>query len=148
MTSITRNLSQTERMVSALIGLSFSILALRGGGPVMRALNGAVGAGLLARAAAGHCGVKAALTGRTTLAQGLSTQWRQMRGDAGRQETRPSPQAARAAAREDAIDRAGNDSFPASDPPASRLPDEPPLPKLREHLKSAESLEHGDRVAG
>jgi hypothetical protein len=127
MTPLTGNLSQTERMVSALIGLSFSILALRGGGPVMRALNGATGAALLARAAAGHCGVKAALTGQATLAQGLSTQWRQMRGAAGRQETRPAPQAAPAAAGEDAIDRASNDSFPASDPPASRLPDEPPV---------------------
>jgi Protein of unknown function (DUF2892) len=127
MTPLTGNLSQTERMVSALIGLSLSILALRGGGLVIRALNGVAGAGLLARAAAGHCGVKAALMGQATLAQGLSTQWHQMRGNAGRLETRPSPQAARAAVSEDAIDRAANDSFPASDPPASRLPDEPPV---------------------
>jgi len=127
MTSPTGNLSQTERTVSALIGLSFSILALRGGGPVLRALNGATGAAFLARAAAGHCGVKAALTGQTTLAAGLTAQWRRMRGDAGAQATRPSPDAERAAATEEAIDRASSDSFPASDPPASRLPDEPPV---------------------
>jgi hypothetical protein len=127
MTPLAGNLSQTERTVSGLIGLSFSILALRGGGPVMRALNGATGAALLARAVAGHCGVKAALTGQTTLAEGLTTQWRRMRGDAGREITRRSPDAARVAATEEAVDRASNDSFPASDPPASRLTDEPPV---------------------
>ena len=127
MTPLAGNLSQTERTVSALIGLSFSILALRGGGPAMRALNGATGAALLARAVAGHCGVKAALTGQATLAEGLTAQWRRMRGDAGSQDTRRAPDAAGAAATEDAVDRAANDSFPASDPPASRLPDEPPV---------------------
>jgi hypothetical protein len=126
MTPLAGNLSQTERTVSALIGLSFSILALRGGGAVMRALNGATGAALLARAVAGHCGVKAALTGQATLAEGLTAQWRRMRGDAGSKVTRRSPDAAGAAATDDAVDRAANDSFPASDPPASRLPDEPP----------------------
>jgi hypothetical protein len=94
----TGNLSGTERAVSALCGLSFSLIALRGGSPVWRLLNGVAGAALLARA-----WMSSPAAARTT---------------------------GRAAALDptgfDAVDRSVMDSFPASDPPASRLPDEPP----------------------
>jgi hypothetical protein len=90
------NLSNTERTVSALVGLSFSMAAMRGGNPLIRLLNGAVGVALLARSYSGRCAVKAALQRRSALPY------------------------------ESAIDTASDQSFPASDPPGSRLPDEPP----------------------
>jgi hypothetical protein len=96
MTQHSSNLSGTERTVSALIGLSLSIVAARGGNPLVRLLNGALGVALLARSYSGQCAVKAALT---------------------RQISQPY---------DSAIDTGVDDSFPASDPPGSRLPDEPP----------------------
>lgn len=119
------NLSDTERVLSALMGLSLSVLALRRGSPTLRAINGAVGTALLARAVAGHCGVKAALAGRSSLGRGMADQWHRMRGtgiELAVGESEPS----KSAGTEDPVDTAVNDSFPASDPPGSRLPDEPP----------------------
>jgi len=56
------NLSNTERAISALIGLSLSVFCLRRPGSLsLRAFSGVAAASLLARAFAGHCGVKAAL---------------------------------------------------------------------------------------
>ena len=92
----TGNLSGTERSVSALVGLSLAIVAARGGNPLIRLLNGALGLALLARSYSGQCAVKAALTRRNP--QGYDS----------------------------AIDTSVEESFPASDPPSSRLPDEPP----------------------
>jgi hypothetical protein len=74
------NLSGTERTWSAIFGTALSLLVLRRGNPVLRSLAVAAGAGLLARAVAGHCGVKAALTGETSLGKGLQRQWRSMSG--------------------------------------------------------------------
>lgn len=116
------SLSATERTASALWGVSLSLVAMRRGNLFWRVLSGLAGTVLLARSYAGYCGMKAALTGEATLLDGLSKQWDRMRG-VGLDE---QGGLIRAASSEQAIDAAVNDSFPASDPPASRLPDEPP----------------------
>jgi hypothetical protein len=64
--------------VSAGIGTGLSLLMLRSGSPVLRALAVVTGAALLARAVAGHCAVKAAITGQSTLGNGLREQWKRM----------------------------------------------------------------------
>jgi hypothetical protein len=75
------NLSTTERVGSAAIGTALSLLVFRrGGGPVLRSLAAVAGLGLLARSLAGHCAVKAAVTGQSTLGQGVRAQWRRMSG--------------------------------------------------------------------
>jgi uncharacterized membrane protein len=76
----TGNLSPAERAWSALIGASLSNLAMRRGSPVLRSLEATAGAALLARALAGHCGIKAALMGNTSLREGLGDQWTRMSG--------------------------------------------------------------------
>jgi hypothetical protein len=91
------NLSAGERAASVLFGLALSIVALTARPRVLGAVCGVFAGGLLARAAAGHCGVKAALLNRTRLRE-----------------------------QSQAIDESLEETFPASDPPASRLPDEPP----------------------
>lgn len=98
MTSQSGNLSTGERAASALIGVALSIVTLTAKGRVFGAVCGVLAGGLLARAAAGHCGIKAALQGHTTRGDRLSR----------------------------AVDESLQETFPASDPPASHLPDEPP----------------------
>lgn len=122
----TGNLSSTERGLSALFGFACSLLALGRGAPLIRTLSGAAGAFLLARATAGHCGVKAAVSGGTSLGEGLRDQWRHAthRRPAGTEGLPGSPAHAE---KSRAVDEAVSESFPASDPPASRLPDEPPV---------------------
>jgi hypothetical protein len=78
------NLSGTERAVSAGIGAGLSLLMLRSGSPILRALAAVAGVGLLARATAGHCAVKAAITGESTIGEGLRDHWNKMSGS-GRQ---------------------------------------------------------------
>ena len=119
------NLSDTERTTSAVIGLGFTVVALMRGPAFLRALSGVLAAGLFARAAAGHCGVKSALAGHTTLAGGISDQFRAMTGAASAKHGLPGSQ--RHQQKSAAVDQSVDDSFPASDPPASRLPDEPPV---------------------
>lgn len=119
------NLSTTERSVSALIGVGFSVLALSRGAPLARAIFGAVAGGLLARAAAGHCGVKSVLRGHTTLREGLSDQWRGMSNDV-HARAHGLPGSPLHTEKSHAVDESVAESFPASDAPASRLPDEPP----------------------
>lgn len=117
----TGNLSPTERTVSTVLGAALALIAGRRGNPIVRMVAGAASGALFARAHAGHCGMKAALTGQTTLAGGLSDQWQRM--------TRPhlpSDTLSRAA-QSNAVDESSEQSFPASDPPASHLPDEPPV---------------------
>lgn len=114
------NLSNTERTVSTLLGTALALVAARRGNPIIRALSATASAALLARAYAGHCGMKSALTGQTSLAGGIADQWHRMSG-AGRAD------ASIRAAQSDAIDESVDQSFPASDPPASHLPDEPPV---------------------
>lgn len=74
------NLSGTERGVSAGIGTGLSLLVLRSGSPILRALAAVAGLALLARAAAGHCAVKAAVTGESSIGEGLRDQWNRMSG--------------------------------------------------------------------
>ncbi len=74
------NLSGTERAVSAGIGTGISLLVLRSGSPILRALAAVTGLALLARAAAGHCAVKAAVTGESSIGEGLRQQWNRMSG--------------------------------------------------------------------
>jgi hypothetical protein len=123
------NLGSSERTASALLGLAFSVLAMRRGGGLVRAATGAVGLSLLSRAFAGHCAMKAAFSGQTSLRQGISDQLRHMRDAVlGEVEGLKSHAERRAAGitRSRAVDEASKESFPASDPPASRLPDVPP----------------------
>jgi hypothetical protein len=126
MTRQTGNLSDTERAVSALMGVAFSITSLRRGSLWLRALAGVAGAGLLARALAGHCGVKAALTGHSSLREGIVDQWHGM-SVPGRPAGKGMPGSSVHATTSDAVDESVDESFPASDPPASRLPDVPPV---------------------
>ena len=105
------NLSDFERTLSGLFGITLACMALRRSNlPTARALSAVVGAGLLVRAATGRCAVKAAL-----------------RGERIRSETIAEPPVVTpAGSQAAALDEALEGSFPASDPPGSRLPDEPP----------------------
>lgn len=76
MNSPNRNLSDAERATSAIFGVGLSILAARRGSPLFRLLAGVAGTSLIGRAIAGHCGMKAAVTGQSTLKRGLQDQWR------------------------------------------------------------------------
>jgi ferritin-like metal-binding protein YciE len=73
------NLSSAERLVSMLAGVGLTLLAVRGGGLLRRATLGVAGLSLASRGAAGHCGVKAAINGQTTLGEGLREQWQHLR---------------------------------------------------------------------
>jgi uncharacterized membrane protein len=97
MAEYAREVSNAERGICALLGAAFSILALQRGSFLARSVTGMLGAALLVRAATGQ-----------PLLQPLY--------------------ARRAAHRafSDAIDTSVDHSFPASDPPASRIPDDPP----------------------
>jgi hypothetical protein len=63
-----------------VIGAGLSLLVLGRGSSILRTLAAVAGAGLLARAVAGHCGVKAAITGQASLGGGLRDQWQRMSG--------------------------------------------------------------------
>lgn len=71
------NLSGGERAFSAISGVALSIFGASRGGPILRVLASTAGAALLARAFAGHCAMKAALSGESTLREGALEQWRQ-----------------------------------------------------------------------
>ena len=105
------NLSDFERALSGLFGITLACVALRSSSlPMARALSAVLGAGLLARAASGHCAVKAALRGQRI----------------GPETIAEPPVVRSAGSQAAALDEALEGSFPASDPPGSRLPDEPP----------------------
>ncbi len=122
----TGNLSAGERAVSALLGLACAFIAMRRGAPWLRTSAGIIGASLLTRSFGGHCAVKASLQGHASLRDGLSDQWRSLRTGR-RTATDGLPGSPVHAAASRAVDEAVLESFPASDPPASRLPDEPPV---------------------
>lgn len=74
------NLSGAERIGSAVFGIALPLLVLRTRSPWLRSLAATAGAGLLARAVAGHCAVKAAVTGKSSIGEGFRDQWRMMSG--------------------------------------------------------------------
>ena len=118
------NLGSGERVVSGILGLAFSLLALRrGAGGVTRTVAGATGAALLARSFAGHCAVKAAVTGESSLSEGVAEQWRHMRARGDEVARTIDGAASELSAR---VDEALDETFPASDPPAVHVTDEPP----------------------
>ena len=126
MTVQTGNLTQTERSVSGVLGIALSLLAISRAHPLARAVSGVAGVALLARSLAGHCAVKAALSGHTSLREGVSDQFRCLsRGKMAAPYGLPGSPAYNE--KSDAVDESLEDTFPASDPPASRLPDEPPV---------------------
>jgi hypothetical protein len=93
------NLSTSERAASGVLAAILSVMARRAH-PLVRAGAVIAGLALLTRAVTGRCSIKAALMGTHPLGvSGTST---------------------------DAIDESVEGSFPASDPPSSHLPDEPP----------------------
>jgi uncharacterized membrane protein len=75
----TGNLSRGERIGSAVLGLGMMLL-MRRGSPILRIAGGTLAASLISRAFAGHCAVKAAMTGETSLRQGLTDQWQRTVG--------------------------------------------------------------------
>lgn len=121
----TGNLSPSERSISALAGTA-SLLAAARAPLLLKGVLAVAGLGLIARAAAGHCAVKSALRGDASIGRSVSEQWSRLRPGA-------APPAREASASRQyerqsrAIDESVDESFPASDPPASRLPDEPPV---------------------
>ena len=121
----TGNLTPVERVASGVLGLLLGAAAIRGGRSWVRAASAIAGASLLARAASGHCAVKAAALGHSSLAEGVKDEWRGLRGaaDVG---THGRPGSPLHSARSRSVDEGVRDSFPASDPPASHLPDEVP----------------------
>jgi len=121
----TGNLSPSERSISALAGAA-SLLAAVSAPLVWRGILALAGVGFIARAAAGHCAVKSVLRGDASLSDSVSDQWSRLRPrtPSSRAGLPGSPQYER---RSRAVDEAVEESFPASDPPASRLPDEPPV---------------------
>ena len=128
----TGNLSPNERSISALAGAASLIAATRA--PfLVKSILALTGIGLIARAAAGHCAVKSALRGDATLGESVADQWSRLRPRMTRPATdyRVSPSHERVSPSHEhksrAIDESVDESFPASDPPASRLPDEPPV---------------------
>jgi hypothetical protein len=124
MSQQTGNLTTTERAVSAVIGVALAVLTRRAS-PLVRTIAGGTTAALLARAWAGHCGIKSALQGHTSVAGGMADQWDRM-GGVSRTGTTGLPGSPAHTSYSQAVDRSVDESFPASDPPASRLPDEPP----------------------
>jgi hypothetical protein len=120
------NLSTGERALSALLGFALAMVAVRTRSRSAQIATSTTGLGLLMRAAAGHCAVKSAWMGHSSLAEGARDQWcRLVRTRSAMRDGVPgSPLHMQ---KSDAVDEAVSESFPASDPPASRLPDEPPV---------------------
>lgn len=73
------NISDTERWLSLLAGVGVATAAFSSSRILPRILGGAAGLVLLARGATGHCTVKAALQGETSLGGGVKQQLTRMR---------------------------------------------------------------------
>lgn len=121
----TGNLTSPERATSAALGLLLGMVGFIRGGALVRIASAATAGALLFRAFSGHCAIKAALKGHSTLADGVRDQVRGLRSNPSVQ-THGRPGSPLHAARAAAVDEAVEESFPASDPPASHLPDDPP----------------------
>jgi uncharacterized membrane protein len=74
------NLSRGERIGSVVLAAGLTLLMTRRGSPLLRLLGGTIAASLFGRAVAGHCGMKAAITGESGLRQGLTEQWQRTAG--------------------------------------------------------------------
>ena len=70
-----QNLGTSERWVSGLSGLVLLLAAARRGGPLSRVALSATALSLLTRGATGYCAVKGAISGETSLTNGLREQW-------------------------------------------------------------------------
>jgi ferritin-like metal-binding protein YciE len=77
------NVGQSERWLSAAVGLSLALRALRSRGIVGRLLMATAGLSLLARSATGYCAIKSTLSGETNIKQGVREQVRRLRQTAG-----------------------------------------------------------------
>ena len=144
MTSQTGNLTSSERLVSGVLGFALSALALHRGNGAVRAAAGIGAAALLVRAVTGHCAVKATVTDQVPLAEGLKDQLRSVTERA-RVAEAGLPGSPLHQAKSARVDESVSESFPASDPPASRLPDEPPANAA---AKWAAARAAGDMPAG
>lgn len=142
MTASTGNLSKTERLTSATFGLALSLLALRRGSAIFRTVSAATGSALLARAAAGHCAMKAAISGRSSFRQGLTDQWRYLRG-AGKAGAGSLQSRAERGQAWNAVDESVAQSFPASDPPSTHAEDVPPV-NAEDKWRAARAAEGGE----
>lgn len=122
----TGNLSPRERSISALTGAVTLLTATARVPLVWKGVLALAGIGLIARATAGHCAVKSVLRGEASIRDSVAAQWSRMRPGRERRagDLPGSPQYER---KSRAVDESVEESFPASDPPASRLPDEPPV---------------------
>lgn len=121
----TGNLSSSERSISALAG-AVSLLAVSRVPLLWKGVLALAGFGLIARAAAGHCAVKSILRSEATIRDSVADQWSRLRPYAARPASGLSGSAQFERASR-AVDESVEESFPASDAPASRLPDEPPV---------------------
>lgn len=122
----TGNLSSSERSISALAGAASLLTATARVPLVWKGLFALAGLGLIARAAAGHCAVKSVLRGDASIGESVAAQWSRLRPGTARP-ANGLPGSPRFEHQSRAIDESVEESFPASDPPASRLPDEPPV---------------------
>jgi len=76
------NLAPRERWISVLSGIGLALASLTRGTTAIRSLGAIAGLSLIARGAAGHCAMKAALAGETSLREGVRDQWARMRSSA------------------------------------------------------------------
>lgn len=75
----TGNLGSAERWFSIIAGLGLTLSSFARGSTARRALTSIAGLSLISRGAAGHCAMKAALTGEAPLRQGIQDQLTRMR---------------------------------------------------------------------
>jgi len=73
------NVGSTERWASAAAGVGLTMRAVRSRSTLGRLLLAAAGLSMLARSATGYCAMKSALTGQTTLTDGLREQVQRLR---------------------------------------------------------------------
>ncbi len=73
------NLGPAERWISLVSGAGLTLAALARGGLVGRGLTALAGLTLLSRGASGYCGMKAALTGETSVREGMQEEWERLR---------------------------------------------------------------------
>lgn len=73
------HLGSSERLISVAAGLALTLIAARTGGGLRKVAASAIGLSLLGRGTTGYCGVKAAATSPTHLADGLLEQFHRLK---------------------------------------------------------------------